>query len=503
MLNTVFLNGGGLVKKGQGGVIDDGYIRFKDPEVLRVLLANGVDTDGDGGITEDEAAAVTSINMWFRNNTVIETFDEFEKFTEVKSTVNGIYTASDIGYAGPFSNCTSLKSISLPNGLENIGDGSFSLCTQLDTTIPQSVTRIGAKAFYKTSLSGEIYLPMLTTISGMHVFSYSKIEKINLPSILDSIDRLATNVKELTDVVSLGSIEKIKDGNYSTQISGNYEGAFARCNNLLNVHLPDSLEYIGAGSFAECTALEQINIPDSVKVIKISSFYNCTSLVIEDLSLPNLETLELNAFYGVSIKKISNLGKISALPTGNANTQSFGKKDVLEEVVLPDTLTSIADYAFHEYTTITSISANWGSITYIGVSSFREVKGLPSSLSLPSLENALKSTSFRGTNLEEVLDLGSITVVDTYAFYRALSLKKVVLPQTLTSINMQAFAYCNALETVICHNTTPPTLHVQAFMSTNSTFIIYVPDESVTAYREASNWSTYADRIKPLSEYTE
>ena len=102
-----------------------------------------------------------------------------------------------------------------------------------------------------------------------------------------------------------------------------------------------------------------------------------------------------------------------------------------------------------------------------------------------------------------MLDLGGVTVVDSYAFYGTASLKKVVLPQTLTNINMQAFAYCSALETVICHNTTPPTLNTQGFMSTNSSFIIYVPDASVTAYREASVWVNYANRIKPLSEYTE
>jgi hypothetical protein len=46
-------------------------------------------------------------------------------------------------------------------------------------------------------------------------------------------------------------------------------------------------------------------------------------------------------------------------------------------------------------------------------------------------------------------------------------------------------------------------LEGSVFAGTKSTLTIYVPDESVEAYKGATNWSAYADQIKPISEYVE
>ena len=77
------------------------------------------------------------------------------------------------------------------------------------------------------------------------------------------------------------------------------------------------------------------------------------------------------------------------------------------------------------------------------------------------------------------------------------------LPSTITSIGRQCFFQCSQLVTFICRNTTPPTLDSGVFESTNSALSIYVPDESVDAYKTATNWVNYASIIKPLSEYVE
>lgn len=443
------------------------YVRFADPVVQQIVAENW----GDGiGTTLEQIEAVTDIGTKFSQNSEITSFDEFEKFTNASLSSNTGNGSSS------FFECTSLRSISLPHKAMSVS-ATFNGCSSLEyVKNMEYLETIGSYSFYNTYLL--------------------KME-INLPNLKGTIDSAAFFNSGITKILSLGNITKING-------TGRGSACFGNCTNLGFVSLPESLVTLGADAFYNCTSLfvNNFNLPNLI-TLGAESFYNCTSLAIEDLSLPNLETLGQNAFYGASIKKISNLGKITALPTGNINTQNFGDKSVLEEVVLPDTLTTITDYGFNGYNAITSISANWEGITYIGAYAFYGVKCLPSTLSLPLLSGKVYISSFRDTNLEEVLDLGSVTVVDNTAFYQCASLKKVVLPQTLTSIGMQAFRDCKALETVICHNTTPPTLHSQGFMSTNSTFIIYVPNESVTAYREASVWSQYSDRIKPLSEYTE
>jgi len=87
-------------------------------------------------------------------------------------------------------------------------------------------------------------------------------------------------------------------------------------------------------------------------------------------------------------------------------------------------------------------------------------------------------------------------------FRNCKSLKYVEL-EDITLIGSDAFYNCSALQYVIIRATTPPTLgSTSAFTNTNNC-PIYVPDASVEAYKTATNWLQFSDRIKPLSEYVE
>jgi hypothetical protein len=75
------------------------------------------------------------------------------------------------------------------------------------------------------------------------------------------------------------------------------------------------------------------------------------------------------------------------------------------------------------------------------------------------------------------------------------------LPSSVTEIGQSAFGLCDNLDVVI-EAVNPPVLYSTSFATTKN-FTIYVPDASVNAYKSAEYWSTYADKIKPLSEYQE
>lgn len=366
--------------RAQMGVSGGGkYIKFADPEVLRVLLANGVSSDGVG-ITLEDAARVTSIGTWFSGNTEITSFDEFEKFTGVTSL-----GFSNSSYRWAFSGCTSLETIRLPEGMTKIFNGT---------------------------------------------------------------------------------------NNYS-----------------------------GVGGFWGCTSLRSVGNIGVLQEVGAFAFARCTSLEIDDLALPNLTTLDTNAFDGVKIKKVSDLGGITSLPGVSSSSQTFGDKSVLEEIVIPASITKIPAYTLYRYTALKSLAVNWGGITQIDTSAFTGVSCMPKSLTLPNLTGTLGNGAIRETNIEEILELGSITTFDSYAAYKCLLLNKVELPETITAINQQAFAYCKALKVVVCKAVTPPVIHTQAFMVASAIEAIYVPDASVDAYKAATNWATYAAQIKPMSEY--
>lgn len=133
----------------------------------------------------------------------------------------------------------------------------------------------------------------------------------------------------------------------------------------------------------------------------------------------------------------------------------------------------------------------------------------------PLISGTLYQT-FAETKIKEVKSLGTITQLSkggyangTYvgAFWKCAMLKKAILPETVELIEVDTFYQCTSLSILICNAVTPPGLgNIRCFEGTpiaSGTGYIYVPDASVDAYKAATNWATYADQIKPLSEYTE
>lgn len=440
---------------------DNLYISFKDEEVLRVLLANGV---GDGvGITKEAAEAVTTIGSWFNKNTVIERFDELEKFTGL-TYLSG--TTNNTSYS-PFYQCTNLKSIRIPSSVNVLGYHTFRGCTSLiNIELSQNITKILGSCFEDVPWEGELNFPKLVELSSS--FTRSGIKKI----------------------IDLGSVE-IAHG-----LSSNVNNAsFSHCKKLEEIH--HKFKQYGAGAFNGCISLNYVDLSAAVK-IENSAFYNCTSLEIEDLQLSNLESLGQNAFYGVKIKKISKLGKITALPGASTSTQNFGDKSVLKEVVLPNTVTALESYAFYGYSALKNINLDSISIMN-GHYHFKNCTSLEGDIVLSATR--IGGESFLGTKITS-MRCDNVVNIDFDAFENCRSLKIAHFGSNLTTIGAQIFLNCSALEAVIIEAETPPTVGALIFKGASSC-PIYVPDSSVTAYREASGWSAYADRIYPISIYNE
>ena len=105
---------------------------------------------------------------------------------------------------------------------------------------------------------------------------------------------------------------------------------------------------------------------------------------------------------------------------------------------------------------------------------------------------------YQSANLTSVDIPSSVTIIGKQAFYSCSSLTSVTIPSSVTSIGAYAFNFCNRLESVTVEATTPPTLGYMAFDFTSANLVIYVPAESVEAYKTASYWSTYASRIQAI-----
>ena len=545
---------------------DNVYVPFADDSVKKICATKW----GDGvGLTYTKAAAVTSLGTNFSKNTAITSFDELGEF--------GVTSLAD-GQYGVFVSCSNLVSVDL-----------------------SKITIIGANAFQSCPLfagdgNGDLRIPNLTSIGNNSFGGYNKGTCTGLKRVLD-----------------LGSITTMPDD------TNEYQGTFRNQLNLTDVNLPETLTKIGKKAFCNCKSLANINFPPTITTIGNSAFESCTSLEIEDLSLPNLTSLGVNAFNGVKIKKISNLGIITTLPGTDQTNGTLGDKTALEEVVLPETLTSIGSNSINGYTNLTSIGSGvFPNLTTIGYNAFYNIPNVAQSVSFPAL-TSVASTSANGhhllftkcgftefhaplldlantdlykagyglfsgctnlrildvgkltvvpfgfasgcTSLENVSDLSKVTAIKYMAFKSTPSLRihlnlpvctkilattgngqdatfynsgilsldapmlieigkeiystnstgafqgcknlTLVKLRDVTTIGMNAFYKCPNLSRVVINNSTPPTRSSNAFASCSSDLAFYVPDSAVEAYKTATGWTSFASRIKPLSEYVE
>ena len=171
-----------------------------------------------------------------------------------------------------FSNCSNLKSVSIPMCVTRIGEMAFSYCSALtDITIPEYVTTIGDGAFMGCTSLTSITIPDgVTTLSDM-LFRYC---------------RGLTNVTFNGDVTTIGV------------------DAFQDCTGLTNILIPNSVTAIGVGAFSGCKRLKNINIPYSVTSIGDYAFLRCDSLA--DVTIgKSVNTIGDYAFDGCGLTSLN------------------------------------------------------------------------------------------------------------------------------------------------------------------------------------------------------
>ena len=167
----------------------------------------------------------------------------------------------------------------------------------------------------------------------------------------------------------------------------------------------------------------------------------------------------------------------------------------LSSVTIPDSVTSIGGSAFHDCRALTSVYVP-DSVISIDDMSFRNCTNL-TTVHLPSGLTIISNSLFLTcTNLTSIDIPSGVTSIGDGAIRFCQSLTSIDIPSGVTSIGRGAFYSCSGLTSVTVNAITPPTLGSEAF--NGSTCPIYVPAESVEAYKTASGWSTYASRIQAI-----
>ena len=420
--------------------------------------------------------------------------DAFKDRTEIRTVIlcDGIEEISG------FNGCNSITKVVMPESVKCIGAYCFSNCGFLNFEIPEHIKLIDQSAFSGCSSLASVTIPSSVERIGHSAFSGCyNLAGITIPDGVTSIGNGAFHgCSKLTSVTIPDSVTSIGDW------------AFYDCTSLTSVTIPDSVTSIGKGAFSGCSGLREITIPfvgdEAGKTASDTYQYPFGYMFGTNSYNDGIATKQY--YYGSSTSSTtydtffipSSLKKVT-VTGGNILYGAFHGCSKLTSVTIPDSVTSIGDWAFYDCTSLTSVTIP-DSVTSIGYRAFYDCTSLTSvtignsvtsigwsafegcsSLEFNKYDNGLylgnetnkyvaliksktqgvKSTTisdecklicyeaFHGcSKLTSITIPDGVTSIGSYAFSGCSSLTSVTIPDSVTSIGDYTFYGCSSLKTI-------------------------------------------------------
>lgn len=372
--------------------------------------------------------------------------------TALDVTVDYVYTANKTSFEIPetidrqavtaigrdaFRSNYYLESVTLPQSVKSIGKSAFENCYDLTSiNIPQKVTAISDRTFSGCPSLKSVNIPSNVTSIGEYAFENCiSLANITIPSSVTSIGEGAFfNCYALANVTIPSSVTSIGDL------------AFHRCTSLESIILPPSVTSIGDNAFKDCTSLETVIFPQSAK-LGTQPFPSGTAQILytKDASTGNVTVTDVEAGTQTSIEIPETIDEGTVKIIG---ANAFEDCDTFTSITLPQSLTSIEDFAFCRCTALQNINIPQ-NVTNIGVSAFKECKSL-TSITIPSGVTSINDVAFAHcTSLKSIELPDHLVSIGVSAFTNCTSLESVVIPAEVTSVGFRAFTYCTSLESVV------------------------------------------------------
>ncbi len=357
-----------------------------------------------------------------------------------------------------------------------VGNSTNSDAKAADSSYGEAVDVFAPGTNILSTAPGNQYVTMSgTSMAAAHVTGTAALMKSREPNltaeeiksrIVNNVD-VAPNLNNLSKSDGrLNAYNALMDitrrsGDFAYEITSSTTATITRYfGNATNLQFPSTIdgyrvtaigdaEPFGTVVSANPNAHVWVVIPDSVETIHPCAFNSFTNL--QTVKLPtNLRTLDYEVFYGC---------------------QSLFK------IELPEGLTTIVQGALMGCTSLRNVSLP-DSVTTIGVAAFDGC-----------------------SNLEEVrLPLGLATLAP-HVFNDCIKLRTIEIPWGVTSIQANAFIGCTSLDNVTFRGETPPSVDSAAFVGCRNLATIYVPYDSMAAYRRVPQLAPYVIEAIEL-EYT-
>ena len=338
-----------------------------------------------------------------------------------------------------------------------------------------------------------------STVIGDYAFAGTKISELTIPETVKAIGNHAFDgCKSLTSIVIPGSVKAIGDYafyhvplnkitlNEGLETIGEYCFYASQYTKIKPIYIPSTLTWVGADAFNR-NACEYVNISDLTAWCNIdfgnydsnpaSNSYLCLNGErIEDLVIPeSVNAIKDYAFYeNGALKSVKFPDTLQRIGTG-----AFRECGGLTTVVIPGNVTYIGHYAFHHYEDLTRLK----NITFAYGAEQIEIDtdAFPAPTSL-SCDRPLESLTLDVSSLESLTIGNSVKEIPAAKFKGASKLTSLTLGNSLTAIGDEAFSGCTALTEVIL----PPsveTIGASAFAG-NSKLASIIMGHKVTAIGE-------------------
>ena len=357
-----------------------------------------------------------------------------------------------------FRSCSGLTSIAIPNSVKSIGNSAFLDCAGLTSVaIGSGVNDIGTNAFAKCSKLLDVYCYAEKVPSATDAFTNSNYQNVTLHVPPASVE----SYKATVPWSGFGNIVAI-----TTEVDGiNYDfNAETKQATVINrspyyngkIVIPESVDFMGVtysvtsiagGAFSMGQGVTSVTIPNSVKSIGDKAFYACFGLTSVHIS-------DIAAWCNIEF------GDYDSNPLWYAQHLYLNGEEV-KDLVIPNSVTSIGEYAFHNCSGLTSVTIP-NSVKSIGDEAFYRCDGLTSvHISdivawcnidfLDNTSNPLYNAHHLYLDGEEVKDLvitNSVTNIGDNAFSGCSGLTSVTIPNSVKSIGGNAFSGCSGLTSV-------------------------------------------------------